>query len=102
MCAICGHRPVKGGHRFCTPCQDKIDKDVRSRKADQPVKYATYRGHVVGFYHDRGNKLVPKLLMRKAESLPKGRTIDLNHYCDGYTRDQVKKIKHAILQLAQV
>lgn len=99
MCAICNRRPKAKGHRFCANCQAKLDKEARSRLADKPVKFATYRGHVVGFYKEDG-VLKPRLLKRKPEGLPKGKTINLNYYIEGFTRDQVKKIKSTILQLA--
>jgi hypothetical protein len=100
MCAICNHRPEAPGGRYCANCQAKLDKEKRLRKADKPVKFATYRGYVVGFYRQNG-ALVPRLLQRKPEGLPKGITLDLNHYIEGFTREQVKNLKSAILQLAQ-
>ena len=99
MCAICNHRPKANGSRYCTNCQAKMDKEKRLHQVEKPVKFATYRGHVVGFYR-RDGVLVPRLLRRKPEGLPKGKTFDLNHYIEGFTREQVKKLKSAILQLA--
>ena len=100
MCAICNHRPKAPGGRYCANCQAKIDKENRLRQAEKPVKYATYQGHVVGFYRENGH-LVPRLLRRKPEGLPKGNTLDLNHYIPGFTREQVKNLKSAIFQLAR-
>jgi hypothetical protein len=76
-----------------------MDSEKRLRRAEKPVKFATYCGHVVGFYR-RSGVLVPKLIRRKPEGLPKGKTLDLNHYIEGFTREQVKNLKAAILQLA--
>ena len=75
------------------------DKEKRRRVTEKPVKYATYRGHVVGFYRRDGG-LVPRLLRCKPEGLPRGKTLDLNHYIEGFTREQVKNLKSAILQVA--
>jgi hypothetical protein len=100
MCAICNHRPRANGGRYCANCQAKIDSEKQRRAAEKPIKYATYRGHVVGF-HRRNGKLVPRLLRRKPEGLPKGKTLDLNSYIEGFTRDQVKNLKSAILKLAE-
>ena len=101
MCAICNHRPKAKGSRYCVNCQAKMDKEKRLRTAEKPVKFATYRGHVVGFYRRNGDGvLVPRLLRRKPEGLPKGKTLDLNRYIEGFTREQVKNLKSAILQLA--
>jgi hypothetical protein len=100
MCAICNHRPKAEGGKYCTNCQAKIDKEKSLRKAEKPFKYATYQGHVVGFYRHDG-VLVPRLLRRKPEGLPKGNTLNLDHYIPGLTREQVKNLKSAIFQLAQ-
>lgn len=101
MCAICDKRPPAKGQRYCANCQAKLDKEKRQREAEQPIKFATYHGHVIGFYRlGKDGILVPRLLRRKAEGLPKGKTLNLNEYIEGLRRDQVKKIKTAILQLA--
>jgi hypothetical protein len=100
MCAICNHRPRANGSRYCTNCQARLDKEKRLRKAEKPVKFATYQGYVVGFYRNGDGMLAPRLLRRKPENLPRSRTLDLNHYIEGFTRAQVKRIKTVILQLA--
>jgi hypothetical protein len=101
MCAICDHRPKAKGGKYCANCQAKIDKENRRRNGQQPVKFATYQGIVVGFYkNDSSGLLTPRLLRRKPESLPKGKTLDLNHYLPGFTREQVKNLKSTILRLA--
>ena len=100
-CIICDNRPaVSNG--FCHNCNSKIESQKRKSKskAEQPVKFATYQGYVVGFYPNGGGKLVPRLLRRKPENLPRSRTLDLNHYIEGFTRTQVKRIKTVILQLS--
>ena len=96
-CTICEHRParIKG---ICPHCADGISK--MSRRVPQPQHFLTYRGHVVGLYPSGGSILKPRLLARNAEKLPKGKTIDLNHFCKGFSRTQVKKFKACILQLA--
>ena len=99
MCAICGHRPAKIGP-YCANCQAKLEAEKRSRRAGKPVKYASYRGHVVGFFRNGGGKLVVRLLQRKPDNLPKGITLDLNTYIPGFDREQIKKIKTAVLTLA--
>ena len=101
-CVVCDHRPARDAG-ICPNCQSKIRADKRKRQAKKPVKFATYRGHVIGFYHNgngNGLGLTPRLLRRSAENLPRTNTINLDGYVDGMTRAQVKKIKAAILQLA--
>jgi len=98
-CVVCNRRPAQHG-AYCANCQAKIEAGIKRNKAEQPVQYATYRGHVIGFFRNGGDKLVPRLLRRKAGNLPKTKTLDLNTYIEGFTRPQVKKLKSAILQLA--
>lgn len=98
-CIICNHRPAVAG-AYCHNCNAKIQAVRKRLKSEKPVKFATYRGHVVGFFRNGGKKLVPRLLHRKPDNLPKRDTLDLNTYIPGFTREQVKKIKAVILQLA--
>lgn len=100
MCSICQHRPPAKDSRYCTNCQAKLDAQKAQRRGAKPAKFATYRGHVVGFYRRGDGMLVPSLLRRKPEGLPKGKTLDLNTYIEGFTREQVKHLKNAILTLA--
>ena len=99
MCAICDHRPATE-NGICHNCNSKLEAEKRRGKAEELVKFATYQGHVVGFFKNGGSKLVVRLLRRNADSLPKSKTLDLNTYVEGMTRVQVKKIKSAILTLA--
>lgn len=98
-CVICERRPARVNGR-CGNCQARIEAEQRRRKPQQPFKYVTYKGFVVGFYRNGGDKLTPRLLHRNPDRLPKGVTIDLNHYCDGFSREQVKRLKRCVLRLA--
>lgn len=100
-CPICERRPRQNGP-FCPTCDGKIKAERKLRQTPQPVRYLTYRGHVVGLFPNGGDTLRPRLLRRDAEKLPKGKTINLNVYCPGYTREQVKRFKATILTLARV
>ena len=96
-CVICERRPAKGnGH--CVQCAGKIAK-MRRRKVE-PRHFLTYRGHVVGLYPNGDKTLKPRLLTRSAEHLPKGKTLDLNRYCEGFSREVIKRFKACVLQLA--
>lgn len=102
-CVICGARRVRVPGR-CHVCQDQIDADKRRAKTVQPEHFLTYRGTVVGLFpngKENGEKrLVARLLKRDPDKLPKARTIDLNHWCDGFTREQIKRFKACVLKLA--
>lgn len=96
-CVICEKRPANGDGR-CVQCSGKITK--MSKRKVQPRNFLTYRGHVIGLYQNGGKQLIPRLLRRSAEHLPKGKTIDLNHYCSGYSRGIIKRFKACVLNLA--
>jgi len=87
---------------YCVNCASKLDAErhKRATQSDKPVKFLTYRGFVVGLYRNGSGKLTSKLLKSNPANLPKARTLDLNRYCEGYTRDTIKAFKRCILQLA--
>ena len=96
-CIICERRParVKG---FCAPCRDKIAAQENGKV--KPLHFLTYREHVVGLYPNGGGALKPRLLRRSSGNLPKRNTLDLNHYCEGFSREKIKAFKACVLQLA--
>ena len=98
-CAICDMRPAKKSTGRCVQCNNKII--AMSKRTAQPRHFLTYRGNVVGLYPNGGKQLAPRLLERSAEHLPKGKTVDLNVYCVGYSREIIKRFKACVLQLAQ-
>lgn len=99
-CVICERRPARTAVAYCAICASKLEAETRRKQADEPVKFLTYRGIVVGLYSNGNGKLTPKLLRRSPDNLPKARTLDLNRYCDGFTRDKIKAFKACVLQLA--
>jgi hypothetical protein len=99
-CIICGERPVHQ-NGCCNNCDSKIEADKRGREAEKPAYFLTYRGYVVGLFRNGDGKLKPRLLRRNPEHLPKQNTIDLNHYCTGYTREKIKSFKACVLSLSQ-
>ncbi len=96
-CVICEKRPAKVKGQ-CVQCSSQIAQ--MSKLKEQPRHFLTYRGHVIGLYPNGGKQLKPRLLGRRAEHLPKGKTIDLNRYCQGYSREVIKRFKACVLQLA--
>jgi len=44
--------------------------------------------------------LKAQLLKRNPDNLPKRKTIDLNRYCEGFTRAKIKDFKACVLRLA--
>jgi len=98
-CIICEQRPSRKGG-YCANCASKIEAANRRRNDNKPAYFLTYQGHVVGLFRNGKETLIAKLLMRSAEHLPKRNTIDLNHYCEGYSREQIKRFKACVLHLA--
>ena len=99
-CMLCGRRPARVEGR-CAHCQAIIEAEARRKRKPQPWRYVAYRGNVVGFYPNGGDRLIPRLVNRDPAKLPKSRLINLDAYCQGFTRQQVKKMKAAVLAISR-
>lgn len=100
-CIICEQRPAQTEDGYCQNCAGHI-KAENKRKTVKPFRYVTYQGHVLAFFKNGGDKLIPRLVSRKPECLPKKITLDLNTYIHGFTREQIKNLKRAVLSAAKV
>jgi len=100
-CIICEKRPAQTEAGYCLNCGGHIEAETK-RKAIKPFRYVTYKGNVVAFFKNGGDSLIPRLVTRKPECLPKKITLDLNTYIHGFTREQVKKLKRVVLSMAKV
>ncbi len=98
-CVICERRPARSQGR-CHLCNDRLASEARRSATVQPWRFLTFRGAVVGLYPNGADKLKPRLLRRPASGLPKGRTVNLNVWCDGFDRSTIKRFKACVLQLA--
>ena len=99
-CVVCGKRPSPVGE-YCHNCKQRIEKDKRERRNDQPVKFLTYRDIVVALYRNgQEGRLRGLVIKRDSRKLPKSRTLDLNTYLKGFTREQVKRLKASVLILS--
>lgn len=101
-CVICNRRPEQTDDGHCNNCSAQIQAERRHRgsQTEKPVKFLTYRGHVVGLYPNGNKTLKARLLSRDPSNLPKGKTLDLNTYLPGFTRNEIKSFKRCVLQLA--
>ena len=99
MCLICEHRPANG-KGFCHNCDSKLESQRKRKNGDKPKHFLTYRGHVVGLFHDSTGMLKARLLKRNPDNLPKRKTLDLNRYCEGFTRAKLQEFKAGVLRLA--
>ena len=98
-CVICDRRPANG-NGICHNCASKLEAQRKRKNGSQPQHFLTYRGNVVGLFPNGEGKLKARLLRRNPEHLPKSKTIDLNRYCEGFTREKIKDFKACVLQLA--
>ena len=99
-CLICDRRPARTDNGYCLHCAAQLKVQGKSREVQKVARFLTYRDTVVGLYPNGNGKLKAQLLRRSAEGLPKGITIDLNHYCEGFDRSQIKAFKSCVLRLA--
>ena len=101
-CVICG-RGHKNEGVYCRGCSIELEraraeKRKRNRKR-QAVKVLAYKGHVVGLFRKDG-KLVPRYIGMSLSGVAKRKLINLDEYCEGYTRDQIKNFKRTVLKCA--
>ena len=100
-CLICEHRPARNGYA-CPICNQQIEKETRRREMakadDKPLLYATWRGMSVGFVM-QGSITATTFKAIRVNKVPSRGTINLDGYCQGYTRGQVRKMKSAIIAL---
>ncbi len=105
-CLICDERPAQIGC-YCKPCKQQSAKGIRmAREAKvlaKPQLYATWRGMAIGFVFNPDTETFrAQRCNRNIDRLPKKILINLDAYVKGYTREQVKKIKAAIVTLHRV
>lgn len=100
-CPICNTRPKGKGLLYCQVCVKLVELNRPKNGNDwwkSAVRYAVWRGYGVAFMqHGEGNFRPEPLPQSVLPRLPKDdRTINLDHFCPGYNRDQVRKFKTAI------
>jgi len=101
-CLICDVKPRRGGSLYCNNCNQQIESERKAIKKPKPDKYITYRDAVVGLYPNGPGTFRPQLLRISVKRLPKSKTIDLNQWCEGYSRDQVKAFKRCVQTMNRV
>jgi predicted nucleic acid-binding Zn ribbon protein len=100
-CHICERRPATTEQGYCHNCQQQLEAEKRRKRQPTPLKYLTYKGITVAFQRDGGDILKPQLVRRDPDKLPKSKLINLDTYCSGFTREQVKKLKRLCLSFAK-
>ena len=108
-CLICDVKPRYNGSRFCHDCESKLNASGGTNKAAKPDYYLTYHGITAGFFRNPRGRFTPRLLRRDIfKVLPNGevklqvpadKVINLDTYCAGYDREQIKRFKAVIASL---
>lgn len=99
-CVICGERPASQKSAYCPVCNKSLKRNRAKRVRPTIEKFVVYHGFVVGLVRNGDHKYKGQLLNRSVENLPKSKTINLDQYCDGYTREQVKNLQRSVLKTA--
>ena len=110
-CFICGRRPPARGEMYCRVCQRELDQAEQARHKrcqawKKAWKFLHWKGVVVGLYQvdqvdEWGQPMVrPRRVFQTLGQLPKAKVIDLDTYIPGFTRQQIKRMKATLRQLA--
>ena len=103
-CLICGVRPA-AERGYCHNCLASMEAErSRKRKVKQADKYVTYRGVTVALRKNGKNgndEYKAEFITTNPDRLPKRKLINLDVYCPGYDRGQIKKLKRLCLSFAK-
>ncbi len=95
-CFICGTRPAtSSSSAMCHNCRAKIGALGKSLRNAEPIKYVTYQGSSVALFRNDDGRFTP--VMTKRTKFPKSKLINLDTYCEGFTREQIKNLKRVVL-----
>jgi len=111
-CAICA-RPYRlrsnGSNGYCQQCKRLVEREqsrCQQHKARRSWRFRLYKvirhkGRLVGFYEKPGqpDHLEPRAVTVSVRSVPKCLLIDLDTYCPGFNREQVKRMKRVVAQV---
>jgi hypothetical protein len=99
-CLICGVRP-SNGQSYCQYCTAQIEAEKRRKQEPRAFRYATYDGTTIEFHAVGKGVFKARYCGRNPDTLPQKLLINLDKWCDGFTRDQVKKLKRQVLSFAK-
>lgn len=101
-CVLCEQRPARDGP-YCSSCSTQLDRErQKNNENGKPVKFLHYRGNIVGLVQNRDKVYSPIPVKRCLAGIPKARLIDLDHYCDGFSRELIKRFKSTIAKVCGV
>jgi hypothetical protein len=111
VCICCGRYLNGDAGWYCHNCLAKIEAEKRRRIKPKPVKYLHYRGQWVGVFDDGVNDegdpiLKPRYLgyfpIGLKPKFPKNKTLNLDVYLPGFSREQIKRLKATVQRLSAV
>jgi hypothetical protein len=97
-CIICEVRPARKGKPYCATCTAQVRANGQGNHEAQPRLYLVYQGNAVGLFPTGEGTYGPRPIRQDPDSLPACRTLHLDRYCEGYTREQIKRFKAAVRQ----
>lgn len=105
-CVVCLKRPKRRGTLFCWACTEAA-KDAGPAKDDGPYKgvkfIIVWKGNAIKMVQDGPNSFRPawmgKVRIAKSKVPPSCQLIELDKWLPGYTRQQIKKMKSAFMEL---
>ena len=97
-CVICGIKPSPIG-QYCHKCTQAVEKIKREAKSGRVDRFITYQDNVIGLIPKGNGQFIATVLKRDAAKLPASKTLDLNQYCAGFSRQQIKGLKAKIKSL---
>jgi len=80
---------------YCANCAARMGKGQKKNE-QKPVKYLVYRGNAVGLVPSGNGTFRPIAVSINPDRLPRDRVINLDYYCEGFDRSQIKKFKAAV------
>ena len=125
-CFVCETRPRQNDSRFCSPCSDRIAADIRSKQKPQADKYLHYRGHWIGLFAngtdedgiatfkakylcyaplpapEEMNAYLRHGIRPKSPKFRLAKTLNLDKWIEGFTRQQIKLLKAGVKRLTPV
>jgi hypothetical protein len=89
------------GQSYCQYCTAQIEAEKRRKQKPQPFRYVTYQGTTIEFHSVGKGVFKAQYCGRNPDTLPQKLLINLDKWCEGFTREQVKKLKRQVLSFAK-
>ena len=118
LCLCCDRHLNGDTGWYCHNCLAKIAAEKQRRIKPKPVKYMHYHGQWMGIYDEgldvEGEPILkprylgyfplpdPDAKPGRKPRFPMAKTLNLDSYLPGFTREQIKRLKATVLRLSAV